>query len=324
MSAIWESVQTTAISPFASAATLVVPLASEGVLTVQGPDAQKFLQGQATTDFTQVTAEQSRLGCLANLKGRAVISFRAVHWQEHTLHLVMDAPLVATAKSQLQKYIVFSKAQLSTPELAVIGVMGEQAVTLLTQVFGVCPADIDDTVSTEQVAIVRAQGENRFVVLIKAEALATVWSQLTAGAAVGTLNHWRLGQIAAGESQVLAETTELYQPQELNFPALNGVSYTKGCYTGQEIIARLHFRGKLKQWSHHFTGEQSTLPALNTQLYDESGHAQGHVVLAAQRDAQTVELLAIVRHDHKHQVFLGEDKTPLQCVDLPYVVEVKE
>ncbi|HNB20736.1 MAG TPA: tRNA-modifying protein YgfZ, partial [Agitococcus sp.] len=123
---------------------------------------------------------------------------------------------------------------------------------------------------------------------------------------------------------VLAETTELYQPQELNYLPLNAISYNKGCYTGQEIIARLYFRGKLKQWTHRFTVKLSELPALNTVIYDATGHSQGHVVLAAQTDAQTVELLAIVRHDHCQQVFLGEEKEPLQLLDLPYVVEVKE
>lgn len=324
MSAIWDSVQTNAIAPFATAPAMVIPLPNDAVLTVHGADARKFLQGQSTTDFAQVSASQSRLGCIANLKGRAIVSFRAVEWQENTLHLLMDAPLVATAKTLLQKFIVFSKAQLSTPELAVIGVIGEQAAELLMQVFGVCPADIDDVTSTEQAAIVRAQGENRFVVLVTAEALASVWPQLTAKAAIGTLNHWRLAQIAAGETQVVAETTELYQPQELNFPALNGVSYTKGCYTGQEIIARLHFRGKLKQWSHRFSAPLADAPALNSTLVDEEGRNQGHVVLTAQHDAETVEMLAIVRHDYKHTVMLEDGKTALVNLPLPYVIEAKE
>jgi folate-binding protein YgfZ len=132
-----------------------------------------------------------------------------------------------------------------------------------------------------------------------------------------------VAQIAAGESPVLAETSELYQPQELNFLNLQAISYNKGCYTGQEIIARLYFRGKLKQWAHRFTVNSPVLPTLNTTIYDETGHVQGHVVLAAQTNNQTVELLAIVRHEHSQNVFLGEEKHPLTLLELPYEVEVK-
>jgi folate-binding Fe-S cluster repair protein YgfZ len=72
----------------------------------------------------------------------------------------------------------------------------------------------------------------------------------------------------------------LYQPQELNFLNLQAISYNKGCYTGQEIIARLYFRGKLKQWVHRFSVNSSILPALNSAIYDETGRNQGNVVLA--------------------------------------------
>lgn len=324
MSVLSENVQTTAIFTVTDAPVLVIPLSSEGVLTLQGPDAHKFLQGQSTTDVNQVTAHCSRLGSLANLKGRAIVSFRAVEWQEQTLHLLMDAPLVAKAQALLQKYIVFSKAKLSTPDIALIGVVGEQAAALLSRIFGVCPANTDDCVGTAQAAIVRVHGDHRFIVLVDRAQHAGIWSQLTAEATVGGLNQWRLAQIAAGETQVLADTSELYQPQELNLPSLNGVSYNKGCYTGQEIIARLHFRGKLKQWSHRFVAATGVVPALNSVLYDADGQSQGHVVLAAQRDKQTVELLALVRHDHKDSVVLGAERCPLQCLPLPYIVEVKE
>ena len=97
MSSVWESLSTTVTS--APTNTIIVPLANEGVLTVQGADARKFMQGQSSSDFAQVDETSSRLGCLCNLKGRAILSFRAVNWQENTFHLVMDAPLVAIAKT---------------------------------------------------------------------------------------------------------------------------------------------------------------------------------------------------------------------------------
>jgi folate-binding protein YgfZ len=322
MSSVWESLSTTVTS--APTNTIIVPLANEGVLTVQGADARKFMQGQSSSDFAQVDETSSRLGCLCNLKGRAILSFRAVNWQENTFHLVMDAPLVTTAKTLLQKYIVFSKAQLSTPDLAVFGVMGEDATTLISQLFGNCPTMFDEVISNEQASVIRLHGEQRFLVLVQPETLTTLWPQLIQQAAIGDLNTWRLAQIAAGEAQVLASTSELFQPQELNFQNLNGVSYNKGCYTGQEIIARLYFRGKLKQFVHRFQATSAELPALNATIVDDTEHTQGHVVLVAKGDDNTVEMLAIARRGHLDGLHLAESKQVLTLLDLPYVVEVKE
>ena len=244
--------------------------------------------------------------------------------QEQTIHLVMDAPLVITAKALLQKYIVFSKAQLSTPEIAVFGILGEGAPTLMTQIFGNCPATIDEVFTIDQTSIIRLHGENRFLVLTNAETLAKVWPKLTQQAIVGDVNTWRLAQIAAGEAQVLASTSELFQPQELNFQSLDGVSYNKGCYTGQEVIARLYFRGKLKQFIHRFQATSTELPALNAAIVDDAAHTQGHVVLAAKANNNTIELLASARRGHLDGLQLAETKQALVLLDLPYVVEVKE
>ncbi len=321
MSALWENLDTHATTPNN---TVVIPLSNEGVLSIQGADTHKFLQGQSSSDITQVNAISSKLGCLCNLKGRVIVSFRAVQPQEQSIHLVMDAPLVTTAKALLQKFIVFSKAQLSTPEIAVLGMLGDGAPALITQVFGNCPAAIDEVFTIDQTTIIRLHGEHRFLVLTNAETLTNLWPQLTQQATIGDINTWRLAQIAAGEAQVLASTSELFQPQELNFPSLDGVSYNKGCYTGQEVIARLYFRGKLKQFVHRFQATSTELPVLNAIISDETHHTQGHVVLAAQRDSQTIEILAIARREHLHGLQLAETNQALILLALPYVVEVKE
>lgn len=297
---------------------------TDSILTIQGTDAHKFLQGQTTTDFKEVSPEQSRLGGYANLKGRLIFSFRAIEWPAQQLNLVIDKALLNNAQSILQKFIVFSKAHISTPDTHVMGLLGAEFEQLLLAQFGFCPTKLNQTISNEQVSITRLHGESRWLLLVKAEFSDTIWTQLSQQSTIGSVNDWRLAQIAAGETPVLPETTELYQPQELNFLALDAISYNKGCYTGQEIIARLYFRGKLKQWAHRFNIKLRELPALNTVIYDEFGHSQGHVVLAAQADAESVELLAIVRHDYADKVFLGEDKQPLALLPLPYVVEVKE
>lgn len=322
MSAIWSSlsVQENVTN---GAAVMLVPLPGESVLTVTGPDSEKFLQGQTSTDFREVTPTTSRLGCYCNLKGRATVSFRAVLWQD-SYHLSVDTELLSLAKNTLQKYIIFSKAQLATPDIAVFGILGSEAPAFIRQHFGVCPEESDAVANTGEVALVRLPGSNRFLVLAKSEKLPELWEKLTATAPVGSTNDWRLAQIRAGESQVLAAGSEQFQPQELNLQALNGVSYNKGCYTGQEIVARLYFRGKLKQWVHRFALAADALPAINTPLVTDAGQTVGHVVMAAHVERGQVELLAVARHDALSGLHLPENPSELHVLDLPYVVEPRE
>ena len=202
MSAIWSSlpVQENVSN---GAAVMLVPLPGESVVTVTGPDSEKFLQGQTSTDFREVTPTASRLGCYCNLKGRASVSFRAVLWQG-SYHLSVDTELLALAKSTLQKYIIFSKAQLSTPDIALFGILGAEAANFIRQQFGVCIDGTDTVIDCGDFALVRLPGDNRFLALAKAEALPGLWEKLTATAPVGSANDWRLAQIRAGESQVLA------------------------------------------------------------------------------------------------------------------------
>jgi folate-binding protein YgfZ len=322
MSAIWSSlpVQENVSN---GAAVMLVPLPGESVVTVTGPDSEKFLQGQTSTDFREVTPTTSRLGCYCNLKGRATVSFRAVLWQG-SYHLSVDTELLALAKSTLQKYIIFSKAQLSTPDIALFGILGAEAANFIRQQFGVCIDGTDTVIDCGDFALVRLPGDNRFLALAKAEALPGLWEKLTATAPVGSANDWRLAQIRAGESQVLAAGSEQFQPQELNLQALKGVSYNKGCYTGQEIVARLYFRGRLKQWVHRFAVAADELPAINTPLVTDAGQTVGHVVMAAHAAPGQVELLAVVRHDALSGLHLPENPAGLQALDLPYVVEPRE
>jgi folate-binding protein YgfZ len=304
-------------------ATVVCALPRHGVLTVSGPDAGKFLQGQTTTQFDEVNAGQSRLGCYVSLKGRVIASFRAVQQGEH-IHLIMDAALVGPVQERLGKYIVFSKATLSTGRVALIGVAGADAAQLVAGLTGNAPATVDAVTGAGAVSAVRVAGDHDYLLLLPPEKLADAWTALLPQATPAGENAWALREIAAGVARVTAPGSELFQPQELNYQLLNGVSYNKGCYTGQEIVARLYFRGKLKQHTQRFSAATSTLPAPGTALYTGEKHV-ADVVIAAQRDASTVELLAIARPEHVGDLHLGAVDGPvLTLLALPYAVPVQE
>lgn len=309
----------------ATATTIVCPLASQGVLTVSGPEAARFLQGQTTTDFREVSDGQSRLGCYVSLKGRAITSFRAVQRGE-AIHLVMAADLLASVREKLAKFIVFSRAQVQvSAQQALIGVAGPGAATALARLGLVVPGAVDAVSHGEGLSLVRVHGEDAWLLLVAPEQLAPVWARLAEQAAQAGENAWRLRQIAAGVATVCLASSEAFQPQELNYPLLGGVSYSKGCYTGQEIVARLHFRGKLKQHVLRFETDAGALPPPTCPLVDANGRAAGNVVQAAERADGCLELLAIARPEQAGGLYLSDAQGPhLRALPLPYEVPAPE
>jgi folate-binding protein YgfZ len=130
--------------------------------------------------------------------------------------------------------------------------------------------------------------------------------------------------VRAGIGQVMPQTRELFIPQMLNLQAVGGVSFKKGCYTGQEIVARMQYLGKLKRRLYHLSLDAPQMPEPGTPLFSPS-HASsiGEVVLAAKAD-QTIELLAVLQAEaaDSGDVHLGTLEGPgLHLLDLPYTLD---
>jgi len=151
-----------------------------------------------------------------------------------------------------------------------------------------------------------------------------VRSQLAAQLQQADLNAWLLGQIRAGIGQVMPQTRELFIPQMLNLQAVGGVSFKKGCYTGQEIVARMQYLGKLKRRLYRLSLEADELPEPGTPLFSPSHNsAIGEVVIAAKAD-QSIELLAVLQAEaaDSGDVRLGTLEGPgLHLLDLPYQLD---
>lgn len=159
---------------------------------------------------------------------------------------------------------------------------------------------------------------------VPAEQADAIRDQLTATLEQADLNEWLLGQIRAGIGQVMPQTRELFIPQMLNLQAVGGVSFKKGCYTGQEIVARMQYLGKLKRRLYRLSLATSETPAPGTPLFSPSHNSSiGEVVIAANAD-QSVELLAVLQAEaaDSGDVRLGALEGPgLQLLDLPYTLD---
>ena len=298
------------------------PLSHEGVLAVRGADAAKFLQGQLTCNLNYLSDTQASLGARCTQKGRMQSSFRILLQGDGVL-LAMASELLEPQLADLKKYAVFSKSKLTDESAAWVrfGLMdADQALAGLGLEL---PADTDSVARTEHLIAIRVS-PGRAELWVPVEQAEAVLSQLTAQLKEAGLNEWLLGQIRAGIGQVMAQTRELFIPQMLNLQAVGGVSFKKGCYTGQEIVARMQYLGKLKRRLYRLSLDAPEMPEPGTPLFSPSHNsAIGEVVLAA-KAGQTIELLAVLQAEaaDSGDVHVGTLEGPgLQLLDLPYTLD---
>lgn len=301
-------------------------LSHEGVLAVRGPDAAKFLQGQLTCNLSYLSSERSSLGARCTPKGRMQSSFRILADDDGYL-LAMAKELLPLQLADLKKYAAFSKSTLTDESERWVRFGLNNAGAVLASL-GLSLTDTGDAVvrSADLIAV-RLTG-NRAELWALAERAESVRQQLAAELAEQPLSAWLLMQVRAGVGQVFGDTRELFIPQMINLQALGGVSFKKGCYTGQEIVARMQYLGKLKRRLHRLALvdlRQTPLPQPGVELFSPvHGSSVGEVVLAAPTSAESAEMLAVLQDDAAAdgRLFLGSpDGLPLTLLDLPYTLD---
>ncbi|NIF16969.1 folate-binding protein YgfZ [Pantoea sp. Cy-639] len=298
------------------------PLSHEGILAVRGSDAGKFLQGQLTCNINYLDDEHASLGARCMVKGRMQSSFRILPEGNGYL-LAMARELLEAQLADLKKYAVFSKATL-VDESAAWTRFGLEHGAAALQALGLVVADeAGSTARHEGLIAVRASA-HRVELWVPAAQAEDVRQHLCALLPEAPLNAWLLGQVRAGIGQVMGPTRELFIPQMINLQAVDGVSFKKGCYTGQEIVARMQYLGKLKRRQYRLALQQAEVPAPGAEIFSPThGSSVGEVVIAADA-GNGVELLAVlsaeaVADDNLH---LGSLEGPrLTLLDLPYELD---
>ncbi|MCK9800238.1 folate-binding protein YgfZ [Pseudomonas sp. MAFF 302030] len=297
-------------------------LSHEGVLAVRGPDASKFLQGQLTCNLNYLSESQSSLGARCTQKGRMQSSFRILLEGDGCL-LAMASELLEPQLADLKKYAVFSKAKLSDESANWVRFGLQQADASLSAL-GLELPETDGAVARAGGLIAVRVSPQRAELWAPADQADSLRTRLASQLAESDLNPWLLGQIRAGIGQVMPTTRELFIPQMLNLQAIGGVSFKKGCYTGQEIVARMQYLGKLKRRLYRLTVAAGDLPAPGTPLFAPSHNsAVGEVVLAAHAEQQ-IELLAVLQAEavEAADIHLASLEGPaLQLLDLPYQLD---
>ncbi|MBC3421580.1 folate-binding protein YgfZ [Pseudomonas sp. RW3S2] len=298
------------------------PLSHEGILAVRGSDAGKFLQGQLTCNLDYLNPQHASLGARCMVKGRMQSSFRILPEGNGYL-LAMASELLEAQLADLKKYAVFSKATLTDESPAWVRFGLQQGDAALHALGLETPQAAGATVRHEGLVAI-AVSPARVELWVPAEQAANVREVLAAALPEGTLDSWLLGQIRAGIGQVMGPTRELFIPQMINLQAVDGVSFKKGCYTGQEIVARMQYLGKLKRRQYRLSLPVDEAPAPGAEIFSPThGSSVGEVVIAAPAE-QGVELLAVLSADsvEDDNLHLGSLEGPrLTLLDLPYELD---
>lgn len=301
--------------PYDSQTTYFMPL-DYGLIAIKGPDSGKFLQGQVTCDVRELADDKTLLGAQCNIKGRMLLCFTALQPNAEEILLRVHKGLIANGLASLGKYIVFSKAKLSdaSNDYRCIGLAGPQAETILRAAYGAIPKDNGGWLAAGSGFIIR-QGHQRFECWLPPTELANLAAQATPA----DHNLWTLLNIQAGLGDITPETYEAFTPQAINFQLVNGINFRKGCYTGQEIVARLHYRGTLKRHMYRF-GFNGDSPNPGSEIHNAEGKKVGEVILAAINGSGQGELLASVADDERADLYLAGQAQKLSLLSLPYAI----
>ena len=233
-------------SPTAAAALLegVAALPHLGVIRAQGEEAAKFLQGQLTQDFMLIPAGHARLAGYCSPKGRLLASFVAVSLAADDFALVVSADILAPTLKRLSMFVLRAKVKLSdaTGDFALRGLAGQAACAALNLAAPAMPEPWTD----------RVEGPTHTVALYPADGVARALWLAPAGTAApqgAVLSHeaWLWSEVRSGVATITAPVVDAFVPQMLNYESVGGVNFKKGCYPGQEVVARSQFRGQIKR-----------------------------------------------------------------------------
>lgn len=263
-----------------------------GLIDVLGQKAKAFLQGQLTCDIEKISPHKPGVGAFCSPKGRVIALCRVFQHQQDAYRLQIPKSLISILIPLLEKTARFSKVRLQdvSDQFVRFGILGISPIheTLSAFVLSKNPL-CAEFIGTQ------AEYEN----------LITLQSDLN----TGTLMDWKAALIQAGIPEIYPDTSEHFLPHYLNLPKLDAVSFTKGCYCGQEIIARMEYRGNLKRSLYYaeIAQPQSNLIPGST-LYFSNKKPAGTLVELAAKPSHLLALIELKEEGTTAELFLAPDQ----------------
>jgi tRNA-modifying protein YgfZ len=276
--------------------TVAIPLTDRGLIRASGEEAGLFLQNLLTNDSKSQRFEQAQYNALCTAKGRMLASFlQWRHGQDYLLQLSGD--IHAAILKKLGMYVLRSKLTLAdaSGDFALIGISGPDARNAVSGL-GADPEPLMGVAPFANGLVIRLETQ-RYEVAIPIEAAEAVWSSLKDSAQPVGSHVWRWLDIRAGVPRISARTQEEFVPQMANFELIGGVCFKKGCYPGQEIVARTQYLGKLKRRMYLAHSPEPVAPEVGAHLYGPETAEQscGMVIDVTGAPGGGYDLLAVIQ-----------------------------
>ena len=306
----------------------LVDLSHLGLIRISGEDANDFLQGQITADVRELRPDRSQLGALCSPKGRMLAEFR-LFLRGGAVYLQLPAERLGPVLQRLSMFVLRSRVELedASDALVRLGLAGDCAEEILPG----APTEPNGVAEVGGLTLVRLPGDRpRFEVIGPVQEMQGLWRRARLLAQPADADLWRLLEIRAGLPRVYATTAEAFVPQMANLQLVGGVSFTKGCYTGQEVVARMQYLGKLKRRMYRVRLQCETRPEPGEPLYapgSASGQGAGRLVEVAPSPEGGYEALAVIEiaSAEAGELHLGDAEGPeVAFAPLPYAYEAAE
>jgi len=257
-----------------------VPLTHLGVIRARGADATKFLQGQLTNDVAGLGPNEARLAGFCSAKGRLQASFIVWKAADDDIFLACSADLLAPTLKRLSMFVLRAQCKLNdaSAEVRLIGVVGTAASPLIA---GSKPWTLHNVEGGCALRLPDAAGNVRCVRV----ALSPDGTTDAHGPEM-PLDHWRWLEVQSGIPTIEAATVDRFVPQMLNYELIGGVDFQKGCYPGQEVVARSQYRGTIKRRMFLFDADAPMRPGIEVFHPDDADQPAGMVVNGAPHPQQ--------------------------------------
>lgn len=308
--------------------TIIADLSHYGLIEASGDDVIDFFQGQLTNDIKAVSDTTGQLSAYCNPKGRILATFRIFKRNDHYFLRLHNSILEQTLK-RLRMFVMRSKVELkdSSDDLIRMGIAGETATQKLTSFFNSIPDEVDVSSLENEITLIKLPGNlPRYEAYGPIDKIKSLWQELqTETTAIGK-NSWSLLTIHAGIPEIVPETIEAFVPQMVNLQAINSLSFTKGCYPGQEVVARMHYLGKLKRRLYIASIETDSLPLPGQSIMPAGENEQkaGQVVSASWSGVGKADLLAVLKIDkaENNPLYIESNNgAEIKLQELPYTIE---
>jgi tRNA-modifying protein YgfZ len=303
----------------AMAGPTLTALLSEGLLLASGEDAQAFLQGQLSNDVAQVSPSQSQLAAYCTPKGR-VLAIMLLWAKDGAYVLQFASELVQPLAKRLQMYVLRSRVRLAdlSGDLVLLGLAGPRAAEVVESEFGFALSAPYQTTTTSRSVTAIALPGDRVQLAVPVEGAVEVWDRLAQRCTPAGQASWDRHAIASGVPSITAATQDQFVPQMLNLELLGAVNFGKGCYPGQEIVARSQYRGQVKRRLRRFRASEEAVPG---QAVYAADHQVGVVVNSAPEPGGGFQLLAVVQtQSSEGALSLSAGGLALRPEPVPYLV----